>query len=144
MATFTMYDEGIFNILSNAVDLDTDTFKAALTNTAPDAAAHDEFVDITEITAQNGYVAGGQILDNVALTETGAGTGIWQWTFDDETFTAAGGTFGPFRYAVVYSDTSTGDKLIGFADNGVSTSVADGNSFTLNVGSTGVIRFQEA
>lgn len=144
MATFTMFDEGIYNILNNAIDLDTDSFKVALSNTAPTADTFDEFADITEIAAGSGYTAAGQVLDSVTLAETGAGTGIWQWSFADETFTASGGTIGPFRYVIVYSDTSVGDKLVGYLDYGTSISITSGNSFTVDVGASGVIRFQEA
>jgi hypothetical protein len=140
-----MFDDGIYNILNGAIDLDTDTFKVALSNTAPDAAADDEFGDITEISAGFGYSAGGQTVDNVSLAESGGGTGVWIWTFDDETFTASGGSIGPFRYVIIYSDTSTGDKLVGYLDYGTAITLTDGNSFSADTtAGTGVIQFAEA
>jgi hypothetical protein len=137
MATFTFYDEFKLNVTNANINLSTDTFKVALTNTAPVVATHDEFADITEISAGNGYTAGGQALDSVTWAETGAGTGIWQFTSADEVFTASGGSIGPFRYIVLYSDTSTNDKLVGYLDYGSSISVTDGNTFTVDVGAGG-------
>lgn len=137
MATFVLFDEFKLNVTNATINLSTDSFKVALSNTAPTAATDDEFIDITEISAGNGYVAGGQVLDNRTWAETGAGTGIWQFTTDDEVFTASGGTIGPFRYVVVYSDTSTNDKLVGYLDYGSSISVTDGNTFTVDVGANG-------
>lgn len=144
MATFVMFDEGIYNILNGAIDLDTDSFKVCLSNTAPTAATDDEIADITQIAAGFGYSTGGQVLDNVSLAESGAGTGIWIWTFDDETFTASGGSIGTFRYVVIFSDTSTNDKLVGYLDYGTPITITNGNSFTIDVGASGVIQFSEA
>jgi hypothetical protein len=137
MATFVFFDEFKANVTTGAVNLSTDTFNVALSNTAPDVAAHDELADITEITAQNGYPAGGQALDSRTWAETGGGTGIWQFTTADEVFTASTGSFGPFRYVVLYSGTSTGDKLVGYLDYGSSITVTDGNTFTIDVGANG-------
>lgn len=137
MATFVFYDEFKLNVTNANINLSTDTFKIALTNTAPVVATHDEFLDITEISAGNGYTAGGQALDSVTWAETGAGTGIWQFTSADEVFTASGGSIGPFRYIVLYSDTSTNDKLVGYLDYGSSISITDGNTFTVDVGAGG-------
>lgn len=144
MSQVVMFDEGIYNVLNGAIDLDTDTFNMALSNTAPDAAADDELADITQIAAGNGYSTGGQALDNVTLSESGAGTGIWIWTFDDETFTASGGSIATFRYMIIFSDTSTNDKLLCYIDYGTSLSITNGNSFTTDVTASGVIQFQEA
>ena len=70
---------------------------------------------------------------------------MWRWSFADATWTASGGSIGPFRYPVVYSDTSTGDKLVGFLDYTTSITITNGNSFTVDVNATnGVIQFSEA
>lgn len=137
MATFVFYDEFKLNVTTGLINLSTDTFKVALTNTAPVVATHDEFADITEIASGNGYTAGGQDLDSRTWAETGAGTGIWQFTTADEVFTASGGSIGPFRYIVLYSDTSVNDKLVGYLDYGSSISITDGNTFTVDVGAGG-------
>jgi hypothetical protein len=144
MATFVLFDEFIFNLGAGNIDLDSHTFKAVLTNTAPTAATDDELADITQIANGNGYTTGGVTLASVSWAETGAGTGIWQWSAADFSWTASGGDFGPFRYVPIYSDTSTGDKLVGYLDYGSSISITNGNSFTVDIGSNGIFQASEA
>lgn len=144
MATLVLFDEFINNLITGVIDLDSDTFNAALTNTAPDAAADDELADITQIAAGNGYSTGGVALTSVTVAESGAGTGIWIWSAADFSWTASGGSMAAFRYVVIFSDTSTNDKLVGYLDYGSSITITSGNSFTGDIGSSGIIQFQEA
>jgi len=146
VATLILFDEYIKYQLDGTIDLDTDSFKIALTNTLPVAATDTVFTDITEITAENGYTAGGDALTSVTLEESGAGTGIWVWSFADQTWTASGGSFGPYQYVVIYDDTPTSpaDPLVGYADRGSAATTNNGNSFTVDIGANGVIRVQEA
>jgi len=143
MPQFTFFDEFANNLGKGLIDLSADTFKAALTNTAPDAASDDEFADITEITAENGYSAGGVTLLSVTWAETGAGTGIWRFDASDFLLTASGGTFGPLRYIVVYSDTSTNDKLVGYIDHGASILVNTGNALRVTFDASGLFQIKE-
>ena len=69
--------------------------------------------------------------------ETGAGTGIWQFTSADVTFTASGGDIATHRYAVLYDSTSTNKKLVGYVDRGASAVITNGNSRTWDVGANG-------
>lgn len=142
MAAFTFVHE-FGNHLGTAVhNLSTGSFKLGLTNTAPVAATTTVWADITEISAGNGYSAGGPTLDSEAWAETGAGTGIWQFTSADEVITASGGNIGAFRYPVVYNDTPTSpaDPVVGYLDYGSSITVTDGNTFTFDVGANGIFR----
>jgi hypothetical protein len=110
-----------------------DVVKACLTNTAP-VATNTVKANITEITAQFGYPAGGSdILNDVTL----AGA-VGQLTGVDVTWTAAGGSFGPFRYVVLYNDTQTtpAKPLVGWYDYGSAISVNDTESFTVDFGAT--------
>jgi hypothetical protein len=148
LSTFTFFDEFINNLGNGAIDLDSDTFRAALTNSAPDAAAHDELADITQIATGFGYTqaadGAGEALTSVTWVETGGGTGIWQWSAADITWTASGGDIGPFRYVVICSDTSTNNKLVGYLDHGEAVTILDGNSYTVDVGANGFFQAQEA
>jgi hypothetical protein len=56
----------------------------------------------------------------------------------DVVFTASGGSFGPFRYAVVYNDTPTSpaDPLVCWWDYGSSISCNDGEKFTVDFGAS--------
>lgn len=134
MATFVMFDEAMNNIGKGLIDLDSNTFKAMLTNVAPTQDADDEKADITEISAGNGYTAGGFTL-TATWSETGAGTGVWRFDTDNPAWTASGGDIAAHRYLVVYDDTSTGDKLLGYVDQGSSSVIGNGNTRTWTVGS---------
>lgn len=128
MATVTKFQDYVEQLNLAIHNWGSHTFKAALSNTAPNAG-DDEFADITEIAAGNGYSAGGMTLDSVTLTETG---GTAKVTIADEVLTASGGSIGPFRYIAVYNDTSTGDKLVYFYDYGSSITLLDGETLTLD------------
>lgn len=142
MATPVFFGEFFNHALIGVHNVSTGSFKAALSNTAPDAAANTIFANITEISAGSGYSAGGPTLDSEAWAETGSGTNVWQWTFADEVITASSGNIGPFRYVVVYNDTPTSpaDPLVLYIDYGSSITITDGNTFTIDVGSNGVFR----
>lgn len=138
MPTFTFFHEFKNNLANGAIDLDSHTFKAVLTNSAPSAANDDELADITQIANGSGYTTGGVTLASVTWAETGSGTGVWRFSAADFSWTASGGTIGPFRYVVLYDDTATNDKLVGYLDYGTSISVTDGNGFTADIGANGL------
>jgi hypothetical protein len=117
--------------LSKAVhNWSTHTFKGALTNTAP-TAANSVFADLTEISAGNGYSAGGFTLDTVTLSES---SGTAKVTIADEVLTASGGSIGAFRYLDIYNDTPTSpaDPLVCWYDYGSSTTLAAAETLTVD------------
>lgn len=118
-ATFTKFNCFAEDVGKKVHNLASDTFKICLTNTAPVAATSKVLTDITEITAANGYAAGGNAVPNTAYAQA-SGTGTFSG--DAVTFTGSGGTIGPFRYAVIYNSTATGKNLVGFWDYGSSGS----------------------
>jgi len=130
MATFTKFNKFIENLGRKAFNLNTDTLKIALTNTAPTAATDGVLADITQISAGNGYTSGGAAVGSNAYSQTG-GTG--KLTGNDVVFTASGGTIGAFRYAILYDDTATNDELIGYWDYGSGVTLQDGETFTVDV-----------
>lgn len=124
--------KGVHNFSSN-------TFKLALTNTAPTASTNTILTDITQISATGGYTAGGYTLSGVAWSETG---GTAKLVITDLVITATGGSVGPFRYLVLYNDTATSpaDALIGFYDYGSSITLATGETLTVDFdGTNGVL-----
>lgn len=137
MATFQIFHEFKKFLGDGTIDLDTHTFKAVLSNTDLDVAVADTYSDVTEIANGNGYTTGGITLTSVSWAETGAGTGIWRWGFADFTWTASGGSIGPFQYVYFYDDTPTSpaDPLVGKLDRGSAVTIAAGDSFLVDVGS---------
>lgn len=132
MATLVIFESFALALGTGLHNLATDTFKVALTNTAPTAATDDQFADITEIAAGNGYTAGGTDIQN-GYTQTG---GVGTMTAVDVVFTASGGSIGPFRYAVIYNDTAAGKELLGYYDRGSSLTLNDGDTFTVDFGAS--------
>lgn len=103
-----------------------------LTNTAP-SASNTVKADITEISAGNGYTAGG----TAATTSSSAQTsGTYKLVLADVVFTASGGSIGPFRYAVIYDDTASNDELIGWYDYGYALTLAATETFTVDFNAT--------
>jgi len=141
MATITAF-AGFFDEMANGThDFSADTFKLAATNTAPVAATNTIFADITEISAGNGYSAGGA---TVAVTSTNLSGSILQIVLATTAITASGGSIGPLRYLVLYNDTAASDKLICFIDLGAETTILDGNNITWLTNTAGNIRIKTA
>lgn len=136
MATYVKYEKFIEDFANKVHDVfgTNDTLKVALTNTAPNVSTHTVLADISEISAGNGYSAGGADAQNDG-TRSG---GTLSVTGVDAVFTASSGTIGPFRYAVLYNDTPTSpaDPLIAYWDYGSSITLADGETFTVNFAAT--------
>lgn len=134
MATYTKFQAFVENLAEKVHNLGADTLKVMLCNTAP-VATNSIKGDLTEISAANGYSAGGTAATISSSAQT---TGTYKLVLADVVFTASGGAFGPFRYAVLYNDTPTSpaDPLIGFWDYGSAVTLADGETFTVDFDAT--------
>ena len=108
----------------------SDTFKVMLSNVAP-IASNTIKTDITEITAGFGYLAGGTA---TAITES-TSAGVYKGVGANVVFTATG-VVGPFRYAILYNDTSATKPLICWWDNGESITLANTEVFTVALDAT--------
>ncbi len=122
------------NIAEGVMNLGADTLKIMLTNTAP-TATNSVKADITEISAGNGYAAGGTA---VTITSSAQSGGTYKLVGNDVVFTASGGSIGPFRYAVLYDDTPTSpaDPLIGWWDYGSAVTLNNGETLTVDLDQT--------
>lgn len=131
MAAYNKFDSFVSDLATKVHDLNSDTLKVMLTNTAP-VAGNSVMADLTEIAAGNGYTAGGSAATFVSGAQS---SGTYKLVLNDVTFTASGGSIGPFRYAVLYNDTPTSpaDPLIAWLDYGTSLTLTNGNSFTVNL-----------
>lgn len=134
MATFNKFNAFVENVAEGVHNLGSDTLKVMLTNTAP-VAGNSVKTDLTEISAGNGYTAGGTAATISSSAQSG---GTYKLVLADVTFTASGGSIGPFRYAVLYNDTPTSpaDPLIGWWDIGSAVTLADGESETVDFDAT--------
>lgn len=124
MSTYVKFQAAMLDLALGKHDFSSDELKVCFTNTAPDAAADAVLTDITQIAAANGYVAGGAVITGTGVSQT---AGVMSLVGDDTTITASGGDFGPFRYAVVYNNTSATKPLLGYWDKGTSVTVTDGD-----------------
>lgn len=126
----------------NTIDMDGDTFKCALlSDTYTPSLAHDEYADLTgELSTANGYTATGVALGSVTWASSGGTT-----TFDAAdiawTITGAGVTI---RYAVIYSDTSTGDKLVAYCDLYGANQAIPAGTFTITLNASGILTLSGA
>jgi hypothetical protein len=134
MASFVKFQTFAGDVGLKRHDLNADTLKVYLSNTAPNVATHAVKADIAEISAGNGYTAGGTDTQNTYSQSGGTGSCVGA----DVTWTASGGTIGPFRYVILYNDTPTSpaDPLIGYWDRGSALTLQDGDNFTTDFGST--------
>ena len=130
MAAYNKHNAHIEYVHEKVHNLQSDTLKVALCNTAP-VATNSVLADLTQISAGNGYSAGGNQAVQSSSAQT---TGTYKLVLADVTFTAVGGSIGPFRYADLYNDTPTSpaDPLIAWWDYGTSITLTAGNSFVVD------------
>lgn len=136
MAAFNKFNSFVEAVGRKVHNLNADSLKLMLSNAAP-SAANTQKTDITDISAGNGYSAGGAACSGVSFVQSG---GVAKLLITDIVFTAAGGSIGPFRYAVLYNDTATNKELIGYWDYGSSITLLTGETFTVDFdGTNGVL-----
>src|SRR5574337_408021 len=114
MAAATKFQDFSEQLIRGVHDWDAHTYKVMLTNTAP-VATNTVKADLTEISAGNGYTAGGSAT-TITVSETGGTTTV---SGTEVVFTATGAV-GPFRYAVLLNDTAATKNLVQFWDYGSS------------------------
>ena len=133
MATFTKFYSFVEAVHEKVHNLGSDTLKVLLTNTAPSLSDTQKSDISGELSTANGYVSNGQ---TITITSSAQSSGLYTLIASDVSWSASGGSIGPFRYAVVYNDTATNDELIGYIDYGYSVTVASGQTFTIDFDGT--------
>lgn len=131
MATFNKFNCFVEDLAEKVHNLGSDTIKIVLSNTLP-VNTNTVLGNITQIANGGGYTTGGNTASVVSSAQT---AGTYKLVLGDVVFTATTG-FGPFRYAVVYNDTSTSDSLIGWYDYGSSISLLASETFTVDFDAT--------
>jgi hypothetical protein len=133
MATFNKYNSFVEDLAEKVHNLQTDTLKVMLSNTAP--AATDTAVPTEIASTSNGYTAGGNTITVTSSVQT---SGVYKLILVDSVFTQSGANaIGPFRYVVLYNSTAT--KVIGWYDYGssITLAAAGGETFTVDFDGTG-------
>jgi hypothetical protein len=152
MATLQLFGKFGANVLggeaagdAGQMDFLSDVIKATLhTNTwVPNIDTNEAFADATnELTTANGYTANGITLANKTVVYNATGN-VTTYSADDFSWTASGGSL-VFRYVVFHDDTvATGPPvkpLIGYIDAnaGGNLTLADGNTFTVDITASGL------
>lgn len=127
MATYQKFNDFVRAACQKEHNIGTDQLKVALTNTAP-VAGNVKLLDIVEIAYTN--------LSTRNLTTSSASQvgGTFSCVVSDQVLTTTGGPTGPFRFVVVYNDSSLNKDLVAFFDYGTSITLADGETLTLHFG----------
>jgi hypothetical protein len=133
MATYNKFNDFTEQLNRGSHNFGSDVYKVMLTNSAP-TAANAAKADITEITAGNGYTAGGGTT-TITTSETSGTTTI---SGSQVVFTASG-AMATFRYAVLYNDTTStpvNKPLVAWWDYGAGVSLTSGEAFTVKFNNT--------
>lgn len=152
MATYNKFNSFVEDLAEKVHNLGSDTIMVLLTNTAP--VAGDTVVDTVstpcivkassngnEIAAGNGYTKKG---NQASVSSSAQSSGTYKLVLSDPaTWTASGGTIGPFRYAVMFNDTGGAGAtrpVIAWWDYGSSITLQIGETFTVDLdGTNGVL-----
>ena len=139
MASYNKFNNFTMDLLNGCHDFSGDsaapTYKILLTNNAPSATWH-TYANVTgEVSNGNGYVTGGQTVAMTLALQT-ATVNVAQVTPpSDNTFTATGGSIGPFRYAVLYTTNNShgiNSPLVAWWDYGSAVTLSTGETFTVD------------
>lgn len=138
MASYNKFNQFVEDVVRGVHVFNSNTYKVMLTNVAP-VATNSVLADLTEISAGNGYSAGGTAT-SISESQT---SGTEKVVATDVTFTASGGTIGPFRYAVLYNATASSPlkPLVAWWDYGSSITLNSADTFTVDFdGTNGVFQ----
>lgn len=129
---FNKFDCFVLDVANALHDMKTGTahvYKVYLTNTLP-VRTNTVYNTPADLSTANGYTAGGASVGTI----TGAqASGTFKFTGGTDPVTTATGAVGPFQYAVLYNFTSATKPLIGWWDNGTPVTLANGQTFTVDL-----------
>jgi hypothetical protein len=128
MSAFNKFQCFVEDVAEGKHNLGTDQLVVALTNSAP-VATNTVIGNITEVSYANLSTR------NITTATSAQTTGTYKLVLTDLVLTASGAV-GPFRYVVIYNDTSATDPLIGWYDYGSSISLANGETLTIDFDGT--------
>ena len=134
MAAYNKFQDFVEQLVKGIHNFDAagHVFKIYLSNTTPSASLDAVKADLAEISAGNGYTAGGEDTQNAVSESSGTAsvTGV------DVVWTASGGNIAQFRYVVLYNDTSASENLVAWWDHGSALDLAPTETFTVDFGTS--------
>ena len=131
MATYTKFQSFVEALAEKKHDLGSDTLQVALSNAAnPPSAANDAVLaDFTQIAYTN---LSTQVISRVSSAQA---SGTYSLVLTDLVLTASGAV-APFQYVIIFNQSATNDELIAFFDYGSEVTLASGETFTIDFGSS--------
>ena len=143
MAAYNKFNQTSADIMHAFHNLSTSAVvRVMLSNTIPTSSMTTS-TDITQISSGNGYTGGSLGGSSVALTSSVQSSGTFKLLANALTFTASGGSIGPFQYSVLYnaSTSNVTGPLLGWYDYGSAVTLNNTETFTLTWdGSSGVLQ----
>lgn len=138
MAAFNKVNDFVEYLVED-VDLQSDTFKVALSNTAPGSESNNptndnngKYVNVSVISNMTNI--SDNTLSGVSSSQTG---GTYKLSATDKEL-AANGTVGPFQYVYIYNDTVTDKPIVGYYDYNSPITLQNGDKFTIDFGTNGI------
>jgi hypothetical protein len=133
MAIYNKHQAFVENIAEKVHDLSADTLTVALTAAAnAPVATNSILANLTQIAYTNLSAR------TITVTSSAQASGTYSLVTTDKVLTASGGSVAAFQFADIYNDTPTSpaDPLICWFDYGAAVTLADGETFTLDFGSS--------
>lgn len=133
MAAYNKFQVFVENLAEKVHDLSADTLTVALTAAAnAPVATNTILANLTQIAYTNLSAR------TITVSSSSHTTGTYSLVTADKVLTASGGAVATFRYVVIYNDTPTSpaDPLICWFDHGSDVTLADGETYTIDFGSS--------
>ena len=128
----------LYYAMTGAINLENDTFNAALMSSSYSPDKDDTTFDNTEEITGTGYTAGGKTIANISVTEDTVND-LVKWDADDVEWTSSSLTA---RYAVLY-DTTRANLIVAVFDF-QSDKISSDGTFALRWNVDGIMRFAQA
>lgn len=131
MAVYTKFQAFVENLAQGSFNFASDTLQIALSDAAnpPSASLDAVLADFTQIAYTN---LSTQVLTTVSHAQA---AGVFSLVLSDLILTASGAV-APFQYVTVFDQTAANDELIAFFDYGSEVTLANGETFMIDFGSS--------
>lgn len=131
MAAYNKFNSFAEAIAEKVHNLGSDTLTVALCAAAnAPVASNTQLSNLTQISYTNLSAR------TITVSSSSQTSGTYSLVTADKVLTASGGAVATFRYVVIYNDTATNDELICWFDHGSDVTLADGETYTIDFGSS--------